>query len=173
MAYELDSEADEPLYQRAGREPLSDADEDAAVAAYLADFPDIAADELQRWGAERRIRQLNAEAKALATEEAEAAAADTTPLALRQAKAEALARERQEQAERDLAAARRALRVEPGVVRRGRGRPGWTPATFHAAYREARDRAGGLLADDRAIADRLFIGLQQFGRLVGRYGRPE
>ncbi|HEY5520794.1 MAG TPA: hypothetical protein VIK08_09055 [Candidatus Limnocylindrales bacterium] len=73
----------------------------------------------------------------------------------------------------ELERARWALGVaEPGVERRKPGRPPWTRQAFHAAYREARDRAGGPMAGDKTLAAEMSIGPQQLGRLVRRYGRP-
>lgn len=58
-------------------------------------------------------------------------------------------------------------------IRRKPGRRGWSDATFWAAYREARDRAGGDVAPDKAIAAEFPMSLQQFQRLVRRHGRPD
>jgi hypothetical protein len=63
-------------------------------------------------------------------------------------------------------------RPSPGVRRRPPGRPAWTEKTFLGAYREARDRAGGLAATDKEIAAEMGLGLQQLQRLARRFGRP-
>lgn len=162
----------EPLYQRVGSEPMSDADLERAIESWKATHAD--ADELQAWGVRELLRRRNDEARRRVAEQAEADSAGTTVSALREAKAERREAESQAQAARDREAARRAVgQPELGVIRRPPGRPGWTAATFHATYREARDRAGGVLAPDKAIASEFGFGLQWFSRLVRRYGRPE
>lgn len=87
-----------PLYQEAGARVLTDAELEAALAAWKADHPG----ERTYAGIEARLRHLNAEAK----ERAEAEAAGTTVRMLRQVRAEAKAREAAARDARDLAAAR-------------------------------------------------------------------
>jgi hypothetical protein len=160
----------EPLYERIGRKPVSERTLRRAIAAYRADHPGM--DELHHQQVARRLRRLDAGARQRADEQAEADAAGTTVSAWRQAKTEAREREQRSRQERDLAAARRAIGAEPDVIRRRAGRPGWTASTFHAAYREARDRAGGTSALDKEIAAAWPIGLKRLQELVRQYGRP-
>ena len=126
-------DSDEPVYQRVGRKPMSERDLEAAVDAWRTDHPD--ADELQSWGSIDRLRRLNRKAIQEAAEQREDEATGIPRWARQQAQAEARERTREAQAARDLEAARRAIgEPQPGVVRRGPGRPGWTQPTFHAAY---------------------------------------
>jgi hypothetical protein len=161
---------EEPLYERVGQDPMTKKELLRAIDAYRADHPDM--DEMHFRAVEGLLRTRDAKAHERAAEAAEARRAGTTTAALRRAKAEAKARERMEREQRELAAARSAIGDEPGVIRRPPGRPGWTAATFHGAYREARDRAGGGVALDKEIAAAWPISLKRFQELVRKWGRP-
>lgn len=118
----MSADGDEPIYERVGGEPLEDADLDAAIAAWQADHFD--ADELQVWGAERRLRQLNAEARKRANERREAEAAGTTTSALKRARAEERQSRAAEREAQELATARRLVA--------GEGSPSLPTTTDHA-----------------------------------------
>lgn len=71
------------------------------------------------------------------------------------------------------AALRRQAETAAAPKHRGPGRPtGWTPTTWWAAYREARDRAGGMIAADKTIAASIPMSLKWFQELNRRHGRP-
>ena len=97
--------------------------------------------------------------------------ARTTNEAIRRAEAEQAAQDAARQDEERMAAARAAVGGS-GVERRKPGRRAWEAGPFHAAYREARDRAGGKAATDKEIADAWPMRLENFQRLVRRFGRP-
>lgn len=166
MAYESLIGTDEPLYQRVGRAPLSDADLEAAIAAWRADNPD--ADELQVWGAERRLRQLNEAAQKRASELGEARRAGVRVEALRVVKAAEFQREREAAWRRELDVAHRFVTgsagepppaAVPPTQRRRRGRPGWTKTLFDERYSEAVALTGPPHTDDRIAAN--FRGLRR------------
>lgn len=163
---------DEPLYEIVGREPMSERKVRAAVTAWRADHPKASVTEAA--AIEGYLRRLNDRAVQDAADAKAAEHAGTTIAALRRARAEAHDHAIRQRQQRDLEAARQAVgHSGPGVVRRTPGRPGWEHPTFFAAYREARDRAGGPTAKDQAIADQMGFRLQQLQRLVRRFGRPE
>jgi hypothetical protein len=97
-----------PLYDDVGRQPMTDADLEAAIEQYKADHPG----EPTYAGIEGRLRRLNREA----WEVEQAHAAGTTVWALRQARTEREAALRAEREHADLEAARR---VVAGVTRGG------------------------------------------------------
>ena len=119
----------------------------------------------------RRILSERAEKKQDAADLRLAKRARTTVEAIRRARAEHDVEEAATRDKERLAAARAAVGGS-GVERRKPGRPGWEPATFHAAYREARDRAGGKAALDKEIADAWPMGLANLQRLMRKFGRP-
>jgi hypothetical protein len=101
----------EPLYERVGREPLDDAQLEAAVAALRADRRAVNDVEVAR------LRRLNAEARQREADMRAALAAGTTVEAVRQARAEDGQRLRRMRHERDMRRARKAIRPAGGPPR--------------------------------------------------------
>lgn len=162
--------SEDRLYDEAGRRVLTDDELAEAVEQYKIDRPGRS--KLDYYGMEKRLRRLNQEARERQKDEWEAKKARTTADVLRRARAEKKAQDAVDRAALDMKAAREFLGGTGPAVRRPAGRPGWTQATFHAAYREARDRAGGLAALDKEIAAARPMSLKNFQALVRRFGRP-
>lgn len=129
-------------YDDVGREPMTDAELDAAIAAWDADHPDQAAGSIRA-----RCLRLNAEAK----ERAEAEAAGTTVAAMRQAKAERRARTREREAVADLSRAR------DHVERGRRGPRPMTTAEEVERVRAELEASPGESPGERSIAKRLGV----------------
>lgn len=164
---------DLPLRERVGRYPMTEDELRAAVDDAVADAATRGEDPaIYRLSIEARFWRLNRDVRERQRDERDAARAHATVEALRQARAEKKAQAAADRATANLTAAREFLGGTGPAVRRPAGRRGWTQATFHAAYGEARDRAGGPAALDKEIAAAWPISLKRFQELVRRFGRP-
>ena len=160
------------------RDELTPDERDALSEDELVDYdlhhvkrdPRVSEDTLRKM-IRAHVRRERAQKKQDAADLRLAKQAKTTVVAIRRARAEHEAEEAAAREQERLAAARAAVGGS-GVERRKPGRRGWEPATFHAAYREARDRAGGKAALDKEIADAWPMRLENLQRLMRRFGRP-